>query len=121
HETPYFLQRADVPGPTVLIVGGIHGNEPAGAHAVEVVRYWPIERGTVISVPRANIAALAAKTRKTPDVPPEQSQLNRAFPRPDAEYPKTPENPLARDLWELVVTHKPDWVLDCHEGFGFHK
>ena len=29
-ETPYFMNDTQLAGPTVLIVGGMHGNEPAG-------------------------------------------------------------------------------------------
>jgi putative intracellular protease/amidase len=120
HQTMYFVQRAEEPGPTVLIVGGIHGNEPAGAHAVDVVRYWPITRGCVISVPQANMTALTANKRRIPDAAQEHSDLNRDFPKPDAELPRAPEHPLARALWELLKWRKPDWVFDCHEGINFH-
>jgi len=122
HETEYFIQRADEPGPTVLIVGGVHGNEPAGVHAVEVVRYWPIERGTVISVPSSNVTALAADSRQIPGAPKGRSNLNRLFPKPDAEeVPDTVEHPLADALWQLMKSHQPDWVFDCHEGYDFHQ
>jgi putative intracellular protease/amidase len=121
HETAYYVQKASAPGPKVLIVGGIHGNEPAGSHAVDVVRYWPIERGTIISVPRANVKALAANVRRIPDTPKELSDLNRDFPLPDAETPDPPEHPLASALWQILKLHQPDWVFDCHEGHNFHR
>ncbi|MEA3366717.1 MAG: hypothetical protein U9R68_01235, partial [Planctomycetota bacterium] len=38
--TPYYSRQADAPGPTVLVVGGIHGNEPAGALAAGQIRHW---------------------------------------------------------------------------------
>lgn len=121
HATPYYVQESAEPGPTVLIVGAIHGNEPAGAHAVDVVRYWPIKRGTIICVPRANVTALAAGKRRIPNVRKEHAELNRAFPRPDAEPSDSPEHPLPKALWQFVTKYKPDWILDCHEGVGFHK
>src|SRR5690606_26510786 len=53
-ETPYYVQDTGLPGPTIMIVGGMHGNEPAGAYAAEQIRRWPIVRGKVVAVPRAN-------------------------------------------------------------------
>ena len=42
------------PGPTVLVVGGVHGNEPAGASAAGQIQHWPVKRGRLIVVPRAD-------------------------------------------------------------------
>ncbi|MEZ5299670.1 MAG: hypothetical protein R3F11_03220 [Verrucomicrobiales bacterium] len=38
-ETPYYVADSGEPGPTVLITGGIHGNEPAGAAAAAQIRH----------------------------------------------------------------------------------
>ena len=40
-QTPCHIKDSGVDGPTVLITGGIHGNEPAGARAAEQIRHWP--------------------------------------------------------------------------------
>src|SRR5688572_13934153 len=55
--TPYFVQESNQPGATVMIVGGMHGDEPAGAYAAEQIRRWRIVRGKVVVVPRANVQA----------------------------------------------------------------
>ena len=56
-----------VAGPTLLITGGVHGNEPAGVHAAERVldalrAQGAALRGRVIAL-RGNVAALAAGVR----------------------------------------------------------
>ena len=56
-----------VPGPTVLIVGGIHGNEPAGFRAADQVRHWPINRGKLIVIPKLNRLGVEANIRWSPD------------------------------------------------------
>jgi len=50
------------PGPTLIVVGGVHGNEPAGvAAAAQVVRDLDVA-GEVIAL-RGNVRALAARRR----------------------------------------------------------
>lgn len=117
--TPWYLQEAEREGPTVLIIGGMHGNEPAGAVAADQIRHWRITRGRLIVIPRANPLALAAGTRFTPDRPRETRNLNRNFARSEAPD-DTPRGPTAEALWVFIRDARPDWVLDLHEGFDFH-
>lgn len=54
-------------GPTVIVIGGLHGNEPAGAHAAERVidqlhRTRPRMQGRLLAL-RGNRTALARKQR----------------------------------------------------------
>ncbi len=119
HVTPYFIQDSGQPGPTVFIIGGMHGNEPAGAAAAGQIRHWQITRGRLVVVPRANPPALAANTRGIPGEPTAAANLNRNFPRADAPD-ETPRGPIAEAIWEFVCEIRPDWVLDLHEGYDFH-
>ena len=61
-ETPFYSRDSGKPGPTVVLTGGIHGNEPAGAGAAEQIRHWPIKRGRLIVVPSVNRPGLAKGT-----------------------------------------------------------
>ncbi len=120
-ETDYYVVDSDHEGPTVLIIGGMHGNEPAGARAAEQIRHWPIVRGKMVVVPRANVMALQAKTRLTPGQPETSKNLNRNFP--SLEEPNRmrvqPQGELAKALWQFAVKVKPDWLIDLHEGYEF--
>jgi succinylglutamate desuccinylase len=71
-ELPPFVRelgriRGVDPGPTLIVVGGVHGNEPAGAlAAIDVIRRMEREamdiRGEVVAL-AGNVAALNEKTR----------------------------------------------------------
>jgi len=118
-ETPYYIQESGAVGPTVMIVAGVHGNEPAGALAADQVRHWPITRGRVIVLPRANVPALKANRRYTPDEHAELRNLNRNFPA--ADHLTTARGTPAKEIWQLVKQHRPDWLIDLHEGCDFHR
>ncbi len=118
-ETPYYLIDSGKPGPLVMVTGGVHGDEPAGMRAAEQIRHWPIRKGRLIVVPRANVPGLAAKSRNIPDEAKESANLNRNFPCKGG--PDKPLNAVAEAIWQLTVERKPDWLIDLHEGFDFHK
>jgi putative intracellular protease/amidase len=121
YATPYYVIESGKPGPTVLIVGGIHGNEPAGAGAAEEIRHWTIACGKLIVLPQANRPGLAAVTRAIPSTGPgaaaagDEANLNRCFPSAPDESPK---GPLAAAIWKMVERVRPDWLVDLHEGSG---
>jgi len=115
-ETGTVVVTSPAPGPTVLVLGGVHGDEPAGAMAAEAIAGWRITRGKLVVVPRANVRALAEGKRRTPGDAEEVSDLNRCFPVDGA-----PRTDLARALWGVVERHEPDVLLDLHEGFDFHR
>ncbi len=118
-ETPFHQRDSGQPGPVVVLTGGLHGNEPAGAAAAEQIRHWPITRGRLIVIPRANLLGLRDGTRFLPGEPLQLRDLNRQFPKtknaPDAR------GVLATALWRFVGEQKPDWVIDLHEGFDFNQ
>lgn len=116
--TPYYFVESNEPGPTVIVTGGIHGNEPAGALAAEQIRHWPIVRGKLIVIPRVNVAALSKKQRLIPERPRELADLNRNFPgRGQAAEPR---GEIAKAIWNFVNKQNPDWLFDLHEGFEFN-
>lgn len=114
--TAWVAQDSGQPGPTVLIVGGVHGNEPAGARAAAQVRCWPIARGKLVVIPRANELALREGTRLLPGG--EDRDLNRNFPQEAGEEPR---GELAKALWAFVAEVRPAWLLDLHEGIGVRQ
>ena len=117
--TEVTIQTAAEDGPTVVIVGGVHGDEPAGAAAAAQISRWPLRRGTLVCIPRANVLALQAGTRRTPAAPAELVNLNRNFPRAIAQ--EAPRGELAAAIWRVVSEAKPDWLVDLHEGFAVHR
>ncbi|MDF1741066.1 MAG: succinylglutamate desuccinylase/aspartoacylase family protein [Verrucomicrobiales bacterium] len=118
-ETPWYRIESGVEGPTFLLVGGMHGNEPAGAIAAGQIRHWPIVKGTLIVIPRANHLALDVKQRRFPGLSDDAGDLNRHFPRTGAEEKTL--SPLAAEIWDFSKAIEPDWVVDLHEGFAVNR
>lgn len=118
--TPWYRIDSGVRGPTVLVIGGVHGNEPAGYRAANQIRHWPIKSGKLIVIPKLNRLGLAANTRWIPEFRNDKSlrDLNRVFPRKDNP---TPQTPMAIAVWDFVKSQQPDWVFDLHEGFDFNR
>ncbi|MFO7903537.1 MAG: BPL-N domain-containing protein [Pirellulaceae bacterium] len=103
----------------MLVTGGVHGNEPAGARAARQIRHWPITRGRLIVIPRCNVPGLKADERLMSGQPEELDNLNRNFPTRGKS--ETARGPLATALWAFVSERQPDYVLDLHEGYGFRS
>lgn len=113
-ETGLYLFRGEIPGPTVMIVAGIHGREVGSIRAaqqlVKLVRSHKltIKRGTLIVVPIANQPAFKKRIRGKPD-------LNRTFPRSQGGRAT---HEMSRALFSIMQDYKPTWYLDLHEANG---
>lgn len=113
-QTPYYIRTTSVPGPTVMVTGGVHGNEPAGAAAANQIRTWSITKGTLIVVPFCAPQALDANTREIPG----EGNLNRNFPGVSDPITATTGSTAAA-LWAFTRQMMPGWFIDMHEGIGF--
>jgi hypothetical protein len=111
-ETLMHVLSSSKPGPVVLLVAGMHGNEGAGVVAARhVAKYWTLASGTLVIIERANARGVRVSARL---IPGSNTDLNRAFP-----LASDPVAPLAKALWQVVASMKPDLLLDLHEGRGF--
>ena len=113
-ETPLFVTHSGVAGPVVLVLGGVHGNEPGGWEAAEAIAGWTPSRGSLLVIPRANVVATQALERTLPEL----GDLNRLYPGSSAD-----ELPMSRMAASIVYTAKRygvDLVLDLHESWGFY-
>lgn len=117
--TEVYSVESGRPGPTVFICGGKHGNAPAGAIAAERMQHWPLNLERRVIVPRANVPALQAFRRYTPNLETNLSNLNRNYPR--AGHDEPPRGEQTEAIWRLIQETQPDWVLDLHEGYDFHQ
>lgn len=115
--TEVYVVRAQEPGPTVMLVGGVHGSERSGwMVAGEVAREWEIDRGTLVVIPEANKDAVR-RTRRTGT---DGRDLNRAFPRGRA-LNQSGDWLLAQEIWNVVLDYEPQALLDLHEGWGLRE
>ncbi|OIB56949.1 PKD domain-containing protein [Natrialba sp. SSL1] len=110
-ETTVYVTDAEADGPTVFVIGGVHGNETAGYVAAEEIAEWTIDAGTLVTLPRADVVAIDRGTRVDDD----GIDLNRQFPEGSE-----PQTDLAQAIWDLVVDLDPAVVVDLHESRGIY-
>lgn len=115
YETPLFVLDSGEAGAVVLVLGGVHGNEPGAWMAAEaLLKRGPPERGTLLIVPRANKLAVEAGLRSTPEL----GDLNRLyFSAPDL----FPMAGMASEIVAVTARHEVEVVLDMHESWDFHR
>ncbi|MDK2926701.1 MAG: uncharacterized protein PWR31_391 [Bacillota bacterium] len=111
YQTQAYVFTGAGPGPTVLVVGGVHGNEPAGHLAALRLakRRWRLARGRLIIVPAANAPALKLGLRAVPY----EGDLNRSF---SAGANGQGAGALACALLAAVESWHVAAVVDLHEG-----
>ncbi|MGE5559906.1 MAG: succinylglutamate desuccinylase/aspartoacylase family protein [Chloroflexota bacterium] len=112
--TPLYIINSGVAGPTVWVIGGTHGNEPAGYKAAAYVKDFKIKKGRLIVLPQANKLAVNAFTRYVSST----GDLNRSYPTSTYD---TPNSTLSKSIWSYMKTYRPTWLVDMHEGYDFHK
>ena len=110
------------PGPTLLITGGIHGNEPAGVVAAErvlprLMQYRAAIHGEVVFL-RGNTRALERKVRYV-DVDFNRQWINRTIAVNKSSDPSTSEGieqrELLLDLSEAISRARGEvYFLDLH-------
>ena len=106
--TVYFLS-GELPGPTVMVQGGIQGDEVSGYLSAQLLTRADVRRGNILIVPRANVPSIHARKRLI------NVDLNRRF---DRDYNKFYEDRLARVIRFLLVGC--DAFIHLHEGSGFY-
>ncbi len=114
YETEAYVLQSTEPGNAVMVVGGIHGNEPAGAQAAEQLLSLTIEKGTLIIIPKANVLGLQAGKRFVP----ETTDLNRAYP---GNKTGNPAQQITYDIVQLMKKYKISMLVDLHEARTFHR
>ncbi len=104
--------RSRVAGPTLLLLGGVHGDEING---VEIVRQalaagflGRLQRGSVIAIPVLNVYGLINFSRDAPD----GKDVNRSFPGSSSgSVASRVASVLTKHILPLV-----DYGLDFHTG-----
>ena len=98
-------------GPTVLVLGGVHGDEPEGqVAALNLARELRPEQvsGRVIIIPCVSMEASLAYTRCWPS----GANMNRSFPG----SPRGTEDEQLADFLTTVLFPLSDIVVDIHSG-----
>lgn len=109
---PLTVIRGAAQGPTVLLLGGVHGDEYEGQIALAKIAReldWRDVAGTLILLPSTNLPAALASNRLSPV---DNVNLNRAFP---GDASGTPTQMIAHYIEEVLLP-RCDYVIDLHSG-----
>lgn len=108
HQTSVHVIEAEEPGPTAVVIGGMHGDEAAGYEAGRDIVDWQLKRGTLVVIPEADTDAIERGTRHGA-----VGHLNRQFPAGE-----DPTSDLASAIWDVITMHGADLVIDMHSSRG---
>ena len=110
YELHVYEIRGHEPGPTMMIIGGIQGNEPGGYLSADLYADISLEIGNLIVVPRANFYAILLNQRGP------NGDMNRKFAHQRAYDTETR---IVAILKELIS--RSDVLLNLHDGTGFFR
>lgn len=104
----YVKGRQD--GKTLLLIGGIQGDEPGGYLSADLYPDLVLEKGNLIVVPRANLKSIILGDRG-PD-----GDMNRQF------HDNAKVGPMYQVVGKLKeLMSQADLFLHLHDGWGYHS
>jgi hypothetical protein len=105
--------ESNKPGNTILVIGGIQGDEPGGFNAAALLAtQYKIKKGSVWVVPNLNFISIIERSRGV------FGDLNRKF----AKIGKNdPEFDTISKVKRIILDQQVDLVLNLHDGSGFYR
>ncbi len=108
-----FKKDSNEKGNTLLIIGGIHGDEPGGYFAPAFLeRYYEIKSGNVWIIPDLNADSIMANNRGL------YNDMNRKF---SSIEENDPDYDTVTKVKEIILDKKVDLILNLHDGYGFYR
>lgn len=109
----FYVLKGEREGPTLLVVGGIHGDEPGGYFAPALLAsHYTIKKGNVFIVPNLSPDSIMAFKRGI------YKDMNRKF----ANISKNdPDFDNVQRIKEIIKNPKVDFVINLHDGYGFYR
>jgi len=113
HELHIYRILGKEPGKTLMLIGGIQGDEPGGYLTADLYADISLKKGNLIVVPRANFYSILLNQRDGMT-----GDMNRKFSKTtDAE--KNMDQEIVTILKKLIG--EADCLLNLHEGSGFYS
>ncbi|MDM8536914.1 M14/M99 family metallopeptidase [Desulfobacterales bacterium HSG17] len=109
HELHVFRVFGNIPGKTLMIIGGIQGDEPGGFISADLYADFSLKKGNLIVVPRANFYSILLNQRSV------NEDMNRKFADDEEE---NYEAKIVTILKQLIG--ESDCLLNLHDGSGFY-
>jgi hypothetical protein len=108
-----YKKEGDTKGNTLLVIGGIHGNEPGGYFAPSVlISDYNITKGSLWIVPNLNFDSDLRNKRGI------HGDMNRKFARIKAD---DKDFKIVEDIKKIILNPKVDLILNLHDGHGFYR
>jgi hypothetical protein len=105
--------ESSIKGPTLLVIGGIQGDEPGGFTAASMlVTNYKIQSGNVWVVPNLNFESIIQRSRGI------HGDMNRKF---NVLAENDPEFDEVQKIKKIILSQDVDVVLNLHDGSGFYK
>ena len=105
--------ESGVPGPTLLVIGGIQGDEPGGFTAASMlVTNYKVKSGNLWVVPNLNFESIIKRSRGI------HGDMNRKF---NFLSNNDPEFDEVQKIKRIIISKDVDVVLNLHDGSGFYK
>ncbi|MDR0454083.1 MAG: hypothetical protein LBH05_04645 [Deferribacteraceae bacterium] len=98
-------------GNTMLIIGGVQGDEPGGFLSADLYAGIRLEQGNLIVIPRANLKSVIMFNRGV------DSDMNRLF------IDNTTNTSNDQEVVKVLIAYmkEADIFLNLHDGRGFHN
>ena len=96
------------PGKTLLLIGGIQGDEPGGFLSADRYADLSLLKGNLIVIPRANFQSIVLRRRQI------NEDMNRKFTE---DYNSNYETKIVTILKKFIK--ESDCLLNLHDGSGF--
>ncbi len=113
HELHVYRIFGKEPGKTLLLIGGIQGDEPGGYLTADLYADISLKKGNLIVVPRANFYSILLNQRDGMT-----GDMNRKFSK-TTDDEKNMEQEIVTILKKLIG--EADCLLNLHEGSGFYS
>ena len=98
---------------TLLIVGGIQGDEPGGFMAASLIAtHYTITKGSVWIVPNLNFYSIIKRNRGP------YGDMNRKFAKLDT---KDPEYSTVQRIKKYITNENVKLIVNLHDGSGFYR
>ncbi|MDY0117230.1 MAG: M99 family carboxypeptidase catalytic domain-containing protein [Sulfurimonadaceae bacterium] len=98
---------------TLLVIGGIHGNEPGGYFAASVLAtHYTIHSKNLWIVPNLNQVSLQRDERGI------YGDMNRKFATID---PNDKDKEVVEEIKKIILAEEVSLVLNLHDGNGFYR
>jgi hypothetical protein len=98
---------------TLLVIGGIHGNEPGGYFSANILAsHYKITSGTLWVVPNLNAKSIQADKRGI------YGDMNRKFANIN---PKDPDFEIVSQIKQLILDKNVSLIINLHDGHGFYR